>query len=140
MLPTLPEPETAASPSAAASSAGDGGFDLRCVWQLQEGHPHLSVGYVVVDGEAVWGVYICSATTLVPGNEWSFTLPMSFGIHEVTIAALNAIAWDRFAVIEEERPDFDDASKHYILDSLRVIVAHSKPCRLVTAIKGFLGG
>ena len=135
MLPTLPEPETAAPPL-----ANEGGFDLRCAWQMQEGHPHLSVGYVVLEGEMVWGVYICSATTLVPGNEWSFTLPMSFGIHEVTIAALNAIAWDRFAVIEEARPDFDDASKHYILDSLRTIVAHSKPCRLVTAIKGFLGG
>ena len=135
MLPTLPEPE-----SAAASSAAEDGFDLRCVWQHQDGHPHLSVGYVVAGSETVWGVYICSATTLVPGNEWAFTLPMSFGIHEVTIAALNAIAWDRFAVIEEERPDFDDASKHFILDSLRTIVAHSRPCRLVAAIKGFLGG
>ncbi len=137
MPPTLPEPETTATP--AGASADNGGFDLRCGWQLQDGHPHLAVGYVVVGGETVWGVYICSATTLVPGNEWSFTLPMSFGIHEVTIAALNAIAWDRFAVIEEERPDFDEASKHYILDSLRTIVAHSRPCRLVTAIKGFLG-
>ena len=135
MLPTLPESEAAVPPS-----PSEGGFDLGCAWQLQEGHPHLAVGYVVVDGQTVWGVYICSATSLVPGNEWSFTLPMSFGIHEVTIAALNAIAWDRFAVIEEERQDFDEASKHFILDSLRTIVAHSKPCRLVSAIKGFLGG
>ncbi|MEI6559806.1 MAG: hypothetical protein WCO00_15490 [Rhodospirillaceae bacterium] len=135
MLPTLPEPETAAAPS-----PKEGGFDLRCGWQGQEGHPHLAVGYVVAEGETLWGVYICSATYKVPGNEWSFTLPMSFGIHEVTIAALNAIAWDRFAVIEEERPDFDDAAKHFILDSLRTIVSHSQPCRLVTAIKGFLGG
>ncbi len=135
MLPTLPEPETAA-----AASAAGGGFDLGCVWQHQDGHPHLAVGYVVAGGETLWGVYICSATSLVPGNEWSFTLPMSFSIHEVTITALNAIAWDRFAVIEEERPAFDEASKHYILDSLRLIVAHSRPCRLVSAIQGFLGG
>ena len=134
MLPTPPEPETASShPSA------EGGFDLRCHWQLQEGHPHLSVGYVVINGETQWGVYICSATSLVPGNEWAFTLPMSFGIHEVTVAALNAIAWDRFAVIEEARQEFDDASKHYILDSLRTIADHSRPCRLVTAIRNFLG-
>jgi len=135
MLPTVPEPEPAA-----AQPPADSGFDLRCTWQLQEGHPHLAVGYTVADGETVWGVYICSASSLVPGNEWSFTLPMSFSIHEVTIAALNTIAWDRFAVVEEARPEFDEVSKHYILESLRAIEAHSKPCRLVTAIRNFFGG
>ncbi len=134
MPPNLLEPDAASPPS-----APDQGFELTCAWQHQEGHPHLSVGYVMADHEIIWGVYICSATTLVPGNEWSFTLPMSFGIHEVTITALNAIAWDRFAVIEEARPDFDQAAKHFIVDSLRTIATHSKPCRLVTAIKDFLG-
>ena len=114
-------------------------FDLRCDWHRQEGHPHLSIGYVVVDGETLWGVYICSATYLVPGNEWSFTLPMSYGLPEVTMIALNAIAWDRFAVVESERAGYDGAVKGYIMTSLQTIEKYSKPCRLVTAIREFLG-
>jgi len=114
-------------------------FDLRCEWRRHEGHPHLSVGYVVVDGETLWGVYVCSATYLVPGNEWSFTLPMTYAIHEVTMIALNAIAWDRFAVVESERPGYDDPVKGYIMNSLRTIATFSRPSRLVDAIREFLG-
>lgn len=120
-------------------AATEAPFDLRCGWQRQEGHPHLSVGYVVIDGETLWGVYICSATYLVPGNEWSFTLPMTFGLHEVTMIALNAIAWDRFAVVGTERTGYDEPVKSYIVNSLRTVAAHSRPCALVDAIRDFLG-
>ena len=114
-------------------------FDLRCDWHGQDGHPHLSIGYVVVDGVTVWGVYICSATYLVPGNEWSFTLPMTYGLPEVTMIALNAIAWGRFAVVEAERAGYDGAVKGYIMTSLQTIATYSRPCRLVAAIREFLG-
>jgi hypothetical protein len=114
-------------------------FELNCQWQPHGGHPHLSVGYVIVDGQTVWGVYICSATYLTPGNEWSFTLPLSFEIQQVISIALSALAWDRFMVVESERPAFDEAAKHAIVSCLETIAQHSRPCKLVSAIAAFLG-
>ena len=113
-------------------------FELSCAWANQPGHPHLSIGYVVLDDETLWGVYACSATNVTSGNEWSFTLPMSLSIHEVTALALNVIAWDRFVVIEEERFHYDENAKHAIAASLRLIERLSRPGALVTAIRTFL--
>lgn len=99
----------------------------------------MAIGYVVDGGETVWGVYVCSATNVTCGNEWSFSLPMSFNLVEVTNIAINVIAWDRFVVVESERPFFDETVKHHIMESLRTIRQVSRPCRLVTAIREFLG-
>ncbi|MEI6985581.1 MAG: hypothetical protein WCK65_05580 [Rhodospirillaceae bacterium] len=113
-------------------------FELACDWRGSDGHPHLSIGYVVLAEETVWGVYACSATNVTSGNEWSFTLPTTFTIHEATNIALNIIAWDRFVVIESERHHYDEAAKHAIATSLHQVSDFSRPCKLVEAVRVFL--
>ncbi|MEI8393284.1 MAG: hypothetical protein WCF85_01015 [Rhodospirillaceae bacterium] len=135
---TMSEPTFDHDSTGYATLPAEDEFDLRCTWAGRAGHPHLSIGYAVLDDETVWGVYVCSATNVTSGNEWSFTLPMTFNIHEVTNIALNVIAWDRFMVIAGERPDFDEKTKQFIAASLRIVEQLSRPCRLVTAIQDSL--